>query len=95
MTAWHITTSDGPVAVVIESSPRGVSARTSGFASPELRCVDTSAERAVVRLFAALALDHGVGYWPVLSESDHLGGSTAKPYQPVTAKNQIVPPVNL
>ena len=60
MTAWRITTSDGPVAVVIESSPRGVSARTSGFASPELRCVDTTAERAVVRLFASLALDHGV-----------------------------------
>ena len=57
---WHITTSDGPLPVVIESSPRGVSARTSGFSSPELRCVDTSAERAVVRLFAALALDHGV-----------------------------------
>jgi hypothetical protein len=43
MTAWHITTSDGPVSVVIESSPRGVSARTSGFSSPELRCVDATA----------------------------------------------------
>ena len=70
MTAWSITTSDGPVAVLIESSPRGVSARTSGFASPELRCVDTSAERAVVRLFAALALDHGVAVRGIASGGD-------------------------
>lgn len=74
MTAWHITTGDGPVAVVIESSPRGVSARTSGFASPELRCVDTSAERAVVRLFAALALDHGVAVRGIVREAEEING---------------------
>ena len=74
MTEWHITTSDGPVAVVIESSPRGVSARTSGFSSPELRCVDTSAERAVVRLFAALALDHGVAVRGIVREAEEING---------------------
>jgi hypothetical protein len=75
MTAWHITTSDGPVAVVIESSPRGVSARTSGFSSPELRCVDTSPERAVVRLFAALALDHGVAVRGIVSGAEEINGA--------------------
>lgn len=71
MTPWHITTTaDVRLAVVVEPTRGRWSARTSGFATPEPRCVDTSAERAVVRLFAVLALDHGVAVRGIVSGED-------------------------
>lgn len=61
MTPWHITTTAGVrLAVIVEPTRGRFHARTSGFATLELRCVGSTAERAVARLVCALALDHDV-----------------------------------